>query len=136
MSTVTKEQVIQYLENLTLLEASELVKELETKFGVSAAALAVARDGAAVGVAGVGLLVGFGGRDGFGVRDRAQVNRPARSVSPVPGRTVEGEMVGVDDGEFEFRAHRKVLLQDSPLKNSEALVGISREAQVHPRSSL
>lgn len=36
--SVTKEQVIQFLENLTLLEASELVKELETKFGVSAAA--------------------------------------------------------------------------------------------------
>ncbi len=38
MSSVTKEQVITYLENLTLLEAAELVKELETKFGVSAAA--------------------------------------------------------------------------------------------------
>jgi len=38
MSTVTKEQVITFLENLTLLEAAELVKELETKFGVSAAA--------------------------------------------------------------------------------------------------
>jgi large subunit ribosomal protein L7/L12 len=38
MSAVTKEQVIQFLENLTLLEAAELVKELETKFGVSAAA--------------------------------------------------------------------------------------------------
>ena len=36
--SVSKEQVIQFLENLTLLEASELVKELETKFGVSAAA--------------------------------------------------------------------------------------------------
>ncbi len=36
--SVTKEQVIQFLENLTLLEASELVKDLETKFGVSAAA--------------------------------------------------------------------------------------------------
>ena len=36
--SVTKEQVIQFLENLTLLQASELVKELETKFGVSAAA--------------------------------------------------------------------------------------------------
>jgi len=36
--SVTKDQVIQFLENLTLLEASELVKELETKFGVSAAA--------------------------------------------------------------------------------------------------
>jgi large subunit ribosomal protein L7/L12 len=38
MSSVTKEQVIQYLENLTLLEAAGLVKELEEKFGVSAAA--------------------------------------------------------------------------------------------------
>jgi large subunit ribosomal protein L7/L12 len=38
MSTVTKEQVIKFLEDLTLLEAAELVKELETKFGVSAAA--------------------------------------------------------------------------------------------------
>jgi large subunit ribosomal protein L7/L12 len=36
--SVTKEQVVQFLENMTLLEASELVKELETKFGVSAAA--------------------------------------------------------------------------------------------------
>jgi large subunit ribosomal protein L7/L12 len=35
---VSKEQVIEYLKNLTLLEASELVKELETTFGVSAAA--------------------------------------------------------------------------------------------------
>jgi large subunit ribosomal protein L7/L12 len=36
--SVSKEQVVQFLENMTLLEASELVKELETKFGVSAAA--------------------------------------------------------------------------------------------------
>jgi len=50
MSSVTKEQVIQYLENLTLLEAAELVKELEEKFGVSAAApvmMAAAGGGAA-----------------------------------------------------------------------------------------
>lgn len=38
MSTVTKDQVIEFLENLTLLEAADLVKELEEKFGVSAAA--------------------------------------------------------------------------------------------------
>ena len=38
MSSVTKEQVVEFLENLTLLEAAELVKELEEKFGVSAAA--------------------------------------------------------------------------------------------------
>ncbi len=38
MASVTKEQVVEFLENLTLLQAAELVKELETKFGVSAAA--------------------------------------------------------------------------------------------------
>ncbi len=38
MSKVTKDQVVEFLENLTLLEAAELVKELEDKFGVSAAA--------------------------------------------------------------------------------------------------
>ena len=38
MSSVTKDQVVEFLENLTLLQAAELVKELEEKFGVSAAA--------------------------------------------------------------------------------------------------
>jgi large subunit ribosomal protein L7/L12 len=38
MSSVTKDQVVEFLENLTLLQAADLVKELETKFGVSAAA--------------------------------------------------------------------------------------------------
>lgn len=42
MSSVTKEQVITFLENLTLLEAAGLVKELEEKFGVSASAPAAA----------------------------------------------------------------------------------------------
>jgi len=37
-TTVTKEQVVSFIENLTLLQASDLVKELEDKFGVSAAA--------------------------------------------------------------------------------------------------
>ena len=38
MSSVTKEQVVEFLQNLTLLEAAALVKELEEKFGVSASA--------------------------------------------------------------------------------------------------
>jgi large subunit ribosomal protein L7/L12 len=47
MSTVTKENVISFIENMSVLELSHLVKELETKFGVSAAApVAVAAAGA------------------------------------------------------------------------------------------
>ena len=37
---ITKDQVVEYLKGMTLLEASELVKELEEVFGVSAAAAA------------------------------------------------------------------------------------------------
>ena len=39
---VTKEEVLEYIDNMTVLELSELVKELEEKFGVSAAAPMVA----------------------------------------------------------------------------------------------
>jgi len=42
MSEITKADVISFIENMSVLELSELVKELEEKFGVSAAAPAVA----------------------------------------------------------------------------------------------
>jgi large subunit ribosomal protein L7/L12 len=35
---ITKEDVVKFIEGMTVLELSELVKELEQKFGVSAAA--------------------------------------------------------------------------------------------------
>ena len=38
MADITKEDVIAFISNMTVLELSELVKELEEKFGVSAAA--------------------------------------------------------------------------------------------------
>jgi large subunit ribosomal protein L7/L12 len=38
MSSVTKEQVVSFIENMSVLDLSKLVKELEEKFGVSAAA--------------------------------------------------------------------------------------------------
>ena len=38
MADITKEQVVEFLENMTVLELADLVKELEEKFGVSAAA--------------------------------------------------------------------------------------------------
>ena len=45
----TREDVIEFLKNMTLLEASQLVKDLEETFGVSAAAAAVAAPAAAAG---------------------------------------------------------------------------------------
>ncbi|MCE5284391.1 MAG: 50S ribosomal protein L7/L12 [Pelosinus sp.] len=49
---MTKEEIMQAIENMTVLELSELVKALEEKFGVSAAApVAVAAAPAAGGAA-------------------------------------------------------------------------------------
>jgi large subunit ribosomal protein L7/L12 len=50
MSSVSKEQVVSFIENMSVLDLSKLVKELEEKFGVSAAA-PVAAAGAAGGAA-------------------------------------------------------------------------------------
>ena len=48
MADITKEQVVSYIENMTVLEMADFVKELEEKFGVSAAApMAMAGAGAA-----------------------------------------------------------------------------------------
>jgi large subunit ribosomal protein L7/L12 len=48
MADITKEQVIEFIEKMSVLELSKLVKELEEKFGVSAAApMAVAAAGPA-----------------------------------------------------------------------------------------
>lgn len=38
MSGISKEDVIKFIENMTVLELSELIKDLEDRFGVSAAA--------------------------------------------------------------------------------------------------
>ena len=48
---VTKEEVVEFIANMTVLELSEFIKELEEKFGVSAAAPAAAMVMAAPGAA-------------------------------------------------------------------------------------
>lgn len=63
---VSKEDVIEFLKGMTLLEASELVKELEEVFGVSAAAAAVAAAPAAAG-AGAGEAAAEAEKDAFDV---------------------------------------------------------------------
>ena len=51
MAEITREQVVDYLSNLPVIQIAELVKELETKWGVSAAPVAVAGVAAAGGPA-------------------------------------------------------------------------------------
>ena len=40
MAEITKEDVVQFIENMSVLDLSNLIKDLEEKFGVSAAAMA------------------------------------------------------------------------------------------------
>ena len=51
MAEITKDDVIQFIENMSVLDLSNLIKELEDKFGVSAAAVAAAPVAAAGGEA-------------------------------------------------------------------------------------
>lgn len=47
MADITKDQVVEYLSNLPVIEIAGLVKELEEKWGVSAAPVAMAGGGGA-----------------------------------------------------------------------------------------
>lgn len=49
MAEITKDDVVQFIENMSVLDLSNLIKELEEKFGVSAAAVAAAPVAAAGG---------------------------------------------------------------------------------------
>jgi large subunit ribosomal protein L7/L12 len=51
MAEITRDQVVDYLSNLPVIQIAELVKELEKKWGVSAAPVAVAAGPAAAGPA-------------------------------------------------------------------------------------
>lgn len=51
MATVTKEDVIEFISNMSVLELAELVKEFEEKFGVSASAPVAVASAPAAGAA-------------------------------------------------------------------------------------
>lgn len=51
MAEITRDQVVDYLSNLPVIQIAELVKELENKWGVSAAPVAVAAAGGGAGAA-------------------------------------------------------------------------------------
>ncbi len=80
---ITKEDVVKFIEGMTVLELSELVKELEEKFGVSAAApVAVAAAGAPAAAAAPAeektefdaILTGFG-------NEKIQVIKVIRAIT-------------------------------------------------------
>ena len=88
MSTVTRDQVIDFLSNLPVIEIANLVKELETKWGVSAAApVAAAGPAASTGPAPAAaeaqteftvVLKGFGDK-------KINVIKAVRTINPALG---------------------------------------------------
>lgn len=83
MSEITKDDVVKFIEGMTVLELSALVKELEEKFGVSAAApmmAAIAVGGAAPAAAAEeqtefnAILTGFGA-------EKIQVIKVVRAIT-------------------------------------------------------
>jgi len=84
MSNITKEDVVKFIEEMTVLELSALVKELEEKFGVSAAApmmAAMAAPGGAPAAAAAeektefsAILTGFGA-------EKIQVIKVVRAIT-------------------------------------------------------
>jgi large subunit ribosomal protein L7/L12 len=81
---ITKEDVVAFIEGMTVLELSALVKELEEKFGVSAAAPMMMAAGAAPGAAAAApaeeqtefsaILTGFGA-------EKIQVIKVVRAIT-------------------------------------------------------
>jgi len=98
MAEITKNDVINFIANMTVLELSELVKELEEKFGVSAAApVAFAGPAVAGGVAAAAaeektefdvILIGFGDK-------KIQVIKEIRAITGLGLKEAKALVEGV-----------------------------------------
>ncbi|MCG8569137.1 MAG: 50S ribosomal protein L7/L12 [Spirochaetes bacterium] len=87
MATLTKDQLLEAIEQMTVLEISELVKAMEEKFGVSAAPVAVAGVPAAAGAAGAGEAAAVEEKDEFDVVLVAAGEKKINVIKEVRGIT-------------------------------------------------
>jgi len=97
MSEITKDDVVEFIEGMTVLELSALVKELEEKFGVSAAApmmAAVAGPGTAAAAPAEektefdAILTGFGA-------EKIQVIKVVRAITSLGLKEAKDLVEGV-----------------------------------------
>lgn len=94
--SITKDDVVKFIEGMTVLELSALVKELEEKFGVSAAApmMAVAAPGAAAAAPAEektefdAILTGFGA-------EKIQVIKVVRAITSLGLKEAKDLVEGV-----------------------------------------
>jgi large subunit ribosomal protein L7/L12 len=123
---ITKEQVINFLSNLTVMQAAELVKELETKWGVQAAsAVAVAAGPAAAAAAPVEektefdvVLKGFGDK-------KIDVIKAIRVV--IPGLGLKEAKTLVESAPV---AVKEAISKDEAAALAKALVDAGAEVEI------
>jgi large subunit ribosomal protein L7/L12 len=106
MTDITRDQVINYLSNLPVIEIANLVKDLETKWGVSAAAPVAAAAPAAGGAAAAApveekteftvVLKGFGDKK-INVIKAVRVLNPALGLKEAKD-LVEGAPANIKEG--------------------------------------
>lgn len=124
MAGIKKEDVIEFIENMSVLDLSELVKELEEKFGVSAAApvAVVAAGGAAPAEAAEQtefdvVLTSFG----------AQKIKVIKEVRAITGL---GLKEAKDLVEAAPKAVKEGVSKDEAAKIKEQLIGVGAEVEV------
>ena len=76
---ISKEDVLEYISNLSVLELSELVKEFEEKFGVSAAPVMVA-GGAGAGDKKINVIKVVRALTGLGLKEAKDATEATPSV--------------------------------------------------------
>jgi large subunit ribosomal protein L7/L12 len=118
MAGLTKEQILEAIEKMTVLEISELVKAMEEKFGVSAAPVAMA------GVAPVAGGAGAGGakaeeKDEFSI---VLVSPGANKINVIKEvRAITG--LGLKEAKDIVDAGNKVLKEGVSKKEAEEIKG-------------
>jgi large subunit ribosomal protein L7/L12 len=113
MAGLTKDDVIKYIEGITVLELADLVKELEEKFGVSAAApVAVA---AAGGAAAGGAAEAE--KTEFTVTLKAMGSQKIKVIKEV--RAITG--LGLKEAKELVEAAPKAVKEDIPKEDAEKM---------------
>ena len=114
---VTKEEVVEFISNMTVLELSEFIKELEDKFGVSAAA-PVAAVAAAPAAAAAPAPAAKPAAAGAG----------KKVVSPLPGVIIE---VSVKEGQAVKAGQKVAVIEAMKMENEIAAENDGTVTAIH-----
>ncbi len=117
MADLTKEQIMEAIEKMTVLEISELVKAMEEKFGVSAAPVAVAGVAAAGGAAAGGGAAAAEEKDSFNVVLVSAGPSKINIIKEV--RTITG--LGLKEAKDLVDAGNKVIKENATKKEADEI---------------